>query len=102
MIHFLFKAELSRFTACLPKNASCTAQIKYATMPAVRGKKRMLAVIAPMKLSCPVRMKARVRPQAGHGKPVKSLKRQGMEKGVWIVRIKINTPIAYADKIIIA
>lgn len=78
IIHLLFKAEFSCFMACFSENMSSSAHIKYAVMPTIRGRKRMLAVIAPMKSSLPARMNEPVRPQAGQGMPVKSLNRQGM------------------------
>jgi len=78
------------------------AQNKYVAIPTMMGRNRILVVIAPIKSSWLANTKDVVRPQAGHGRPVISLKRQPMEKGVWIVRIKINTPIPNADKIITA
>ena len=102
MTHFLFKIKLSRFMACFSEDISNNAHTKYAIKPIVKGKNRILAVIAPMKSNWLARMKARVRPQAGQGMPVISLKRQGMEKGVWIVRSKINTPMPYAIKTMVA
>lgn len=67
-------------------------------MPAAKGRNRILDITAPASRRL-ARTKELVRPQAGQGMPVNCLKRQGMEKDVWIVKIKTSRPSPKAIKI---